>query len=73
MLTAWLLPSPRNCVSSTLLTLGEYSVARSYSLKKAFSKVQLHLFFPDSSEANDLALRLACQYTQHEDVVVLDQ
>lgn len=26
-----------------------------------------------SSEANDLALRLARQYTQHQDVVVLDQ
>lgn len=26
-----------------------------------------------SSEANDLALRLAQQYTQHEDVIVLDQ
>ena len=25
------------------------------------------------SEANDLALRLAHQYTQHEDVIVLDQ
>lgn len=29
--------------------------------------------FPDSSEANDLALRLAQQYTQHEDVIVIDQ
>lgn len=29
--------------------------------------------FSDSSEANDLALRLAQQYTQHEDVIVLDQ
>lgn len=29
--------------------------------------------FFQSSEANDLALRLARQYTQHQDVVVLDQ
>lgn len=29
------------------------------------------MFF-DSSEANDLALRLAQQYTQHEDVIVVD-
>lgn len=28
---------------------------------------------PNSSEANDLALRLAHQYTQHEDVIVLEQ
>jgi 4-aminobutyrate aminotransferase-like enzyme len=31
-----------------------------------------HIFFL-RSEANDLALRLARQYTGHQDVVVLDQ
>lgn len=35
--------------------------------------IQYASVFSDSSEANDLALRLAQQYTQHEDVIVLDQ
>lgn len=33
----------------------------------------LHICSYTRSEANDLALRLAQQYTQQQDVVVLDQ
>ncbi|XP_037531249.1 5-phosphohydroxy-L-lysine phospho-lyase [Nematolebias whitei] len=35
-------------------------------------KLRVFYFVNSGSEANDLALRLAQQYTQHEDVVVLD-
>lgn len=36
------------------------------------SKLCVFYFVNSGSEANDLALRLAQQYTQHEDVIVLD-
>ncbi|KAJ3587523.1 hypothetical protein NHX12_011120 [Muraenolepis orangiensis] len=35
-------------------------------------KLSVFYFLNSGSEANDLALRLAQQYTQHEDVIVLD-
>ncbi|TTO95316.1 Ethanolamine-phosphate phospho-lyase [Bagarius yarrelli] len=35
-------------------------------------KLRVFYFVNSGSEANDLALRLARQYTQHEDVIVLD-
>lgn len=35
-------------------------------------KLSVFYFVNSGSEANDLALRLAEQYTQHEDVIVLD-
>ncbi|KAG7260936.1 hypothetical protein CRUP_002427, partial [Coryphaenoides rupestris] len=35
-------------------------------------KLRVFYFLNSGSEANDLALRLAQQYTQHEDVIVLD-
>ncbi|XP_066185183.1 5-phosphohydroxy-L-lysine phospho-lyase isoform X5 [Sylvia atricapilla] len=36
-------------------------------------KLCIFYFLNSGSEANDLALRLARQYTEHEDVIVLDQ
>lgn len=57
--------SPFSCFTCTYLIIDTRFMSN-LSLKFTFCNF-------DSSEANDLALRLARQYTQHEDVVVLDQ
>ncbi|RXM95876.1 Ethanolamine-phosphate phospho-lyase, partial [Acipenser ruthenus] len=48
----------------------EYAQRLSHTLPE---KLNVFYFVNSGSEANDLALRLARQYTQHEDVIVLDQ
>ena len=61
-------------MSSTLSTLGKnLTHAHTHRLVKPLRTCALTPVVLDSSEANDLALRLAQQYTQHEDVIVLDQ
>lgn len=45
----------------------------STSFKLQVSAIKQQVFFNYRSEANDLALRLARQFTKHEDVIVLDQ
>ncbi|RXM95504.1 Ethanolamine-phosphate phospho-lyase [Acipenser ruthenus] len=47
----------------------EYAQRLSHTLPE---KLNVFYFVNSGSEANDLALRLARQYTQHEDVIVLD-
>ena len=68
-LKIWLIPFQKTCLWYIWLIQGMSTLIRSHVVVGLESKF-LFLF---RSEANDLALRLARQYTRKEDIVAMEE